>query len=332
MLKLIKRFFRWLKDLFLRIFGRKDKPEEVEPEEDFNPESTPPINTIEGLEQQRYAWGNYLHFGKDDGTYPQGLDIEGAADLLAIFSSDSYAIGMKGIDDAKPYTPVAVPSGMHFCDFCARPISGGEYQVLKDGRERCSACSRSVVREPGDVKNLFRETKRRMEQLFGISFANEIGVSVVNAKKLAKGDFTPTAGFDARAIGYVEIRRGRQVMVLENGAPRVRFMSTCAHELTHCWQNQTKFFISLHAAVAAGQVSREDMLAIVEGHSTWAEVQYLFLVGEMENAYFMMDSYLRRDDEYGKGFKLYMEKYGFTKGPVVLKDTPFNHPENPLAL
>ena len=313
------------------IFKRKKKASPSAPPEIVPVSSSAPVNTVKGLERQRYSANNFLHFGRKDGEYPEGLDLAGTTSLLELFGTDIYSVGMDAIDTLRPYEPLPLPNGVHFCDFCAKPLVGSDHQVLKDGRERCAECSKTVVRDPSEIKGLFREVRRRMEQHFDIKFKNEIGVNVVNAKKLSQGEFTPTPGFDARAIGYVEVKRGRQVMMLENGAPRVRFMSTCAHELTHCWQNQTPYFQSLHELVSRGEMQSSAMLVIVEGHAAWTEVQYLFLVGEAENASYIMDNYLRRDDVYGEGFRLYMERYGITKGPVIVRDTPFDHPEGPLS-
>ena len=94
-------------------------------------------------------------------------------------------------------------------------------------------CSRTVVKGARDIKRIFREVKRRMELLYGIKFENEIGVQVVSASKLQKlrGDaFVPTSGFDTRAVGFAVVRRGRQSIVLENGSPRVSFISTIAQD------------------------------------------------------------------------------------------------------
>ncbi|MBQ9004394.1 MAG: hypothetical protein IJ087_21345 [Eggerthellaceae bacterium] len=291
--------------------------------------------TFASLESERYARGNFLHFGKLGGAYPAGLDLKGAADLLGIFGSDLYAPGMQDLEHERPYKPAPLLPGTHICDFCARPVIGGEYQVLRDGRERCAKCSRTVVKDAGSVKKIFREVKKRMELLYGIEFTNEVSVQVVSAKKLHKlsgREFVPTSGFDARAIGFALVKRGRQEVVLENGSPRASFISTTAHELTHCWQNQFPYFHNLVERVEQGSLSNEMRLMIVEGHATWSEVQYLFLIGEHDEAQFAMDNYLRRDDEYGRGFRMYMEKYGFSKTSVIVRDTPFSHPDNPLDL
>ena len=291
--------------------------------------------TIREVEKERYSANNFLHFGRQDGTYPVGLDLEGAARVLAIFGSDSYAPGMQDLGTGKPYKPAPLPPGAHVCDFCGRPVIGGEYDVLRDGRERCAACSRTVVKDASEVKAVFREVKKRMELLYGIEFTNEVGVQVVSARKLHKltgQTFVPTSGFDARAIGFAVIKRGRQTVVLENGQPRMKFTSTIAHELTHCWQNQFPFFHELLEKVKNGELDEQIRLQIVEGHATWSEVQYMYLIGETEKAQFATDCFLRRDDEYGKGFRLYMDRYGFSKTSVIVRDTPFEHPDNPLPL
>lgn len=292
------------------------------------------VKSVEQRERERYADHNFMHFGREDGSYPAGIDLDGARELLELFGSDVYGLEIQSLEGEPAYTPPPLLPGSHICDFCGRVIAGAEYQVLRDGRERCMKCSRTVVRGARDVKRIFREVKRRMEHLYGIKFENDIGVQVVSAKKLHRlsGDtFVPTSGFDARAVGFAVVKRGRQSVVLENGSPRTSFISTIAHELTHCWQNQIPFFMGLGQLVANGTIDNKTRLVILEGHATWAEVQYLFLIGEAEDAQSKMDEYLRRNDEYGMGFRMYMAKYGFSRTSVITRDTPFDHPENPLG-
>ena len=51
---------------------------------------------------------------------------------------------------AKSYDPQK--TGAHFCDFCGVELAGGEYDVLKDGRERCGRCSATALRTGEEFK------------------------------------------------------------------------------------------------------------------------------------------------------------------------------------
>ena len=278
------------------------------------------------LERQSYAEGNYLHFGLE-GEYPSLLDIEGTAELLSPFGRGIFSYGAS-MD--RPITRAVdlIPADTHICDFCSRPLLGGQYDRLVDGRERCAMCTRTVVRRPKEVRILFQTVKRQMEISFGIKFLNNIQVSVVSSRKLQKElgtTFVPTSGFDSRPLGFAKVKRGHQVLWLENGCPRSMIMSTTAHELTHVWQNQNEYFLELQS-----KVDRETYLLIVEGMATWAEVQCLKLAHEDDYAQVLADHYNRSDDEYGYGFRLYVQRYGFSECGFIARDTPFNHPEGPL--
>ena len=64
-----------------------------------------------------------------------------------------------------------------------------------------------------------------------------------------------------------------------NGAPRISIITTFAHELTHIWQythwNNRKNFKKL---------PKKKRLLMYEGMAKWADIQYLYLIGESNAA------------------------------------------------
>ncbi len=51
------------------------------------------------------------------------------------------------------------------------------------------------------------------------------------------------------------------------------------------------------------------MLEVYEGMAKWAEIQYLMLMNEKSYAKRQEITTRMRDDEYGRGFIIYTEKY-----------------------
>ena len=55
----------------------------------------------------------------------------------------------------------------------------------------------------------------------------------------------------------------------------------------------------------------------------WAEIQYLYLIGETAIA--KREEYItrNREDEYGAGFRLYEEEFPLSREAMTCEDTPF---------
>ncbi|MCQ2751562.1 MAG: hypothetical protein MJ189_00405 [Coriobacteriales bacterium] len=280
-------------------------------------------------QQQIYSQNNFLHLGQEG--YPTLLDPHGAIELLSLFDSDNYSFGIQDLGRDGKNAPDELEEGTHHCDFCARPLFGAQYDHLSDGRERCIACSRTVVKRTKEVKELFVYVKEQMKLSYNINFKSSVEVSVVNQRKLTKflgEQYIEQPGFTPRTLGFVyNKKKGKQIMYLENGAPRTSLMDTMAHEMTHIWQNQFDYFNNLPKTI-----SPEKRLLIVEGMATWSEVQFLKLILEVEAAEDKISYFHSMNDEYGIGFQLYESAYGFSDGGSIMRDTPFNHPDGPLKI
>ena len=71
-------------------------------------------------------------------------------------------------------------------------------------------------------------------------------------------------------------------------------------------------------------------LLIYEGMAKWAEIQYLYLIGETNAA--KREEYITRNrqDEYGVGFRLYEDQYPLSREAMACDDTPFLPDRYPL--
>ena len=126
-------------------------------------------------------------------------------------------------------------------------------------------------------------------------------------------------------LGAAINKKNRYSILLENGAPRISTIATFAHELTHIWQythwgKKGKF----------KKCPRSKRLLMYEGMAKWAEIQYLYLIGETNVA--RREEYLtrNREDAYGLGFCLYEERYPLTREAMVCDETPFTAEHYPF--
>lgn len=210
--------------------------------------------------------------------------------------------------------------GAHFCDFCGVEIAGGEYDVLKDGRERCSHCSSTALRTGEEFKDVYKMVLRNMEIFYGIKINAAIKVRMTDARTIAKHfgeDFVPTPGVDGRVLGFAQKDASGYSLYIENGSPRLAAMATIAHELTHIWQYQNwddKKIIEAYGA--------QNRLEVYEGMAKWAEIQYLLYLNETAYGKREQVRTMMRKDEYGRGFIQYMKKYSLSYQQEK-KRTPF---------
>ena len=279
-----------------------------------------------------YKTSHYLLFGSDSSDlYDQAFDCRGTMDFLLEMGisknnpiTQARRLRFQGQNAAVYRNP-----SDRYCDFCARPLTGIEYDKLKDGRDRCTECSQTVVRGQSTVEELFRQVKNGLSEKYSITLPGEIKIKIVSAKKLAKatGDnFVPTQYFDARTVGLAINSKGKYTMMFENGCPKTSLISTAAHELTHIWQ------YSNWDTKQINQKYGDYSLAIYEGMAKWAEIQYLYLLNETLQAERSLANEIQRNDVYGFGLRLFLNQYPFSTGIVLSGPTPFMNPNNPLDL
>lgn len=215
-----------------------------------------------------------------------------------------------------------------FCSYCGAPIAGVEFYRLPDGRLRCTSCSSTVVKSKAEVEALCKRVITNMENFFGATLDVPVSIEVLDERKLKRKIGVPLGTKDSQSmlILGVAIHKGKKYKILlENGAPRISLIATFAHELTHIWQythwdNQKNF----------KQCPKSKRLLIYEGMAKWAEIQYLYLIGETTVAR-REEYYTRnRQDEYGVGFCLYEDWYPLSRDVMTCEDTPFTPNKYPF--
>ena len=280
---------------------------------------------------KKYSESHYLLYGYD--KLDPLLNIQDTLRFLSLHCYDKNALEQSRLNsDAaariEAETDFSKPDA-HFCDFCAVELSGGEYDVLADGRERCTQCANSAMKTVEQFTRLYENALRNMETFFGIRINVAIKVRMANAKKIAKlcGEkFMPTPGYDGRILAFAQKASDGYTIYVENGAPKIAAVANIVHELTHIWQykNWNKLKIRSHYGI-------DKELMIYEGMAKWVEIQYLLFLNEVSYAK-RQEIYTRmRNDAYGRGFIKYAEQYPLVYGPGYRKDSPFNK-EWPLEL
>ena len=134
--------------------GRTAKEKAEEPDIDGDDEE---LKAAED-EMTYYQKNCFLKYGYEE--VDDFLDLEGTASYLAQYGYDHNPLQQvrdneKAAEEyAKAYDPNK--AGAHFCDFCGVELAGGEYDVLKDGRERCNHCSSTALRTGEQFKEIFK--------------------------------------------------------------------------------------------------------------------------------------------------------------------------------
>ena len=279
----------------------------------------------EPAEQTAYQKKCFVKFGYE--SIDDILDINGTSELLKELGFDKNPLQQvreiaNGTDDTNNYDPHKY--GAHLCDFCGVELLGGEYELLKDGRERCNRCSMTAIKKVDDFKALYKTVLRNMEAFYGIKLNVAVKVRTTNAKQIAKHvgmQFVATPGFDGRVLGFAQKDKTGYSLYIENGSPKLAATATIAHELTHIWQ-----YLNWNEAELAKKYGKQNMLEVYEGMAKWAEIQYLMLMNEKTYAKRQEITTRLRNDEYGRGFIIYADKYPLSNDSNVTK-TPFK--ENP---
>jgi hypothetical protein len=263
----------------------------------------------------------YLEYG---GVAP-ARSLDGAATLAYLqakgFGQNNLEQSRLALERRAGEEFVFDPATLNYCDFCAKPLMGGEFDRLQDGRERCITCSRTAVTTHEGFFSLYQEVRRNLEIMFEIQFNVGITVRMDNAKtiaRLTREKFEPTPGFDARVLGFASENAGGYDLRIENGSPKLPSIQTMAHELTHIWQYRNWDQQQIQAKYGA-----ERRLFVHEGMASWVMVQYLYCTNEGDFAAREAALTRARTDEYGVGFRLFEERYPLRIDGKELRDTPF---------
>lgn len=278
----------------------------------------------ESNERKPYSQRSFLLYGFE--TVPEVVNVEETRKYLAEvgFANNYLEQAREGKKREKlQWYNYEFEPGVHYCDFCGTML-GETFDVLDDGRERCSECSSTAITKLRDFKKLYKKSRKRMEDVFGVKIRSKLKIRAVSATTLAESmgeTLVLSPGYDCRVLGYAYNNpRGRELW-LENGAPSLETEKTLIHELTHIWQyeNMQEVF------------EMPDHLVTTEGMAVWSEVQYLVCIGEKEKADAYVRCRLHSKDEYGLGLEKYLEKYPIIHKEQARKRTPFRAKGDPLA-
>ena len=332
----------------------KKNSRELHPEDDFEPpaEDDPDLVHIDGtdifdnegmpedndylelsfqeigltpLTKTRYQRECYLKYGFEeiDGR----IQVEDVRKYLRVrgWSNNSLTLARKR--DVLIKTQLDTESE-NCCDFCGLPLSGVSYDRLNDGRIRCNDCSSSAISTIEEFKELFYRCLELMQDYYSVQFKVPISVRTTDAKEVAKGAgmvFRPSTDFAARVLGFAQRKHGRYSLVIENGSPRLAAIDTTVHELTHIWQylnwNDSEFLATYGMNSKSCTAKAHDI--VYEGMAMWAEIQYLYQIGETYYAAQQEAMAESRKDVYGIGFRIFREQYPLVKDSSMLKVTPF---------
>ncbi len=272
----------------------------------------------------------YLLYGGSE--VPAQINVAGTHEFLAGlgFGKSELKQAREGMDVAemieKNFDPNKV--GGKFCDFCGTELVGTEYEILSDGRDRCTMCSRTAVKTEEEFREIYKTVIHNLEIFFGARITAPVKVEMVNAKKLHKRlgkSFVPTGNFDGRILGVaIKNKKGYSILV-ENGAPRMQSTMTIAHELIHIWQ-----YLNWDKKTILKNYGKAQELEVYEGMAKWGEIQYAYLIGEVAAAKREEIITRLRKDEYGRGFNKYAVKYPLSTEIRLKGAPPFHDKEKPL--
>lgn len=215
-----------------------------------------------------------------------------------------------------------------YCSYCGTAISGVEFYRLPDGRARCTSCNNTIVTSKQEMEALCKRVIENMESFFGAIIDVPVSIEVMESRKLKRRLGQPIGVADNESVlilGVAINKKKKYSIILENGAPRISLIATFAHELTHIWQythwdNKKNF----------KKCPKSKRLLIYEGMAKWAEIQYLYLVGETAAARREEYRTRKRQDEYGVGFQLYDDRYPVSREAMSCDGTPFTAERYPF--
>lgn len=276
-----------------------------------------------------YHESYYLRYR--DGKRCAEQDLEGTKSFLQDIGFDGGELrqARERKDCAETFKNVDNKGNQMYCSYCGNEISGVEFYRLPDGRLRCTSCSNSIVSTKAEVEELCKRVIANMDSFFGAAIDFPIDIQIVEERKLKRRLGVPLGTIDNNSmliLGVAINKKKKYSIMLENGAPRISLIATFAHELTHIWQ-----YMNWDNKKGFRKCSNSKRLLIYEGMAKWAEIQYLYLIGETNVAKREEMITRQRQDEYGIGFCLYEDYYPLIREAMVCDETPFTPDRYPFG-
>lgn len=298
--------------------------------EDADNEVTDTINE-EPFVWQKPPYHERYYLKYRDGKRTTELDLTGTRAFLQNLGFDGGELkqAREGKDCAENLRNIDQnKNNQTQCSYCGKEISGIDFYKLPDGRVRCTTCSNTIVKSKAEIEAIFERVVDNLENFFGAAIDVPISIEVTDERKLKKKLGVPLGTKDDQSIlilGVAINKKKKYSIILENGAPRISLIATFAHELTHIWQ-----YTHWDNNKQMKKAPKNKHLLIYEGMAKWAEIQYLYLVGETAVAKREEFITRNRQDEYGIGFCLYEDAYPLSREAMTCEDTPFTPNEYPI--
>ena len=301
--------------------GASEATEEPDSTEEV-PAEEPAIDPIaELMKRPPYHERYYLRY--NGGKRTAALDLEGTKSFLQGLGFDGGELrqAREGKGQSELFQNTEKKKNQMYCSYCGTEIAGVEYFRLPDGRLRCTACSRSIVNDKEEIQELCKRVISNMDTFFGATVDVPVSIEVLDERKLKKKVGVPIGTKDEQSmliLGVAVNKKKKYTILLENGAPRISLVATFAHELTHIWQ-----YTHWDNNKKLKPCPKNNRLIVYEGMAKWAEIQYLYLIGETNVAKREEFITRNRQDEYGVGFCLYDQRYPLTREAMTCEETPF---------
>lgn len=297
---------------------------DVLPDEDQTESSVPETTILPYRDRYylRYREGKRTAQMDLDGTksFLQSIGFDGG-ELRKAREQKEQSQNFRNADKAKK-TQV-------YCSYCGTEIAGVEFYRSSGGRIRCTNCSSTVVNTQEEMESICQIVISNMSNFFGAHLNIPISIEIINERKIKKKAGIPLGTIDSQStlvLGVAVNKKNKYNILLENGAPRISLIATFAHELTHIWQ-----YVNWDNKQQFKKCSPIHRQLIYEGMAKWAEIQYLYLIGETNVARREEIITRNREDAYGLGFCLYEERYPLIREAMSCQETPFTPDRYPLV-
>ncbi len=299
----------------------QEAPETAESVAETTVDTTEITTQIASAELKALPYHERYYLNYRGGKRSSALDLGGTKTFLQDLGFDGGELrqAREGRHRAESFWHIdKEKNNQMYCSYCGSEIAGVEFYRLPDGRMRCTTCSSTVVQSKAEIESICQRVIANLDNFFGASIDVPVSIEVVEERKLKKKVGVPLGTKDSQSmlILGVAINKGQNYsIILENGAPRISLIATFAHELTHIWQYT--HWNNLPELIG------NTRLLIYEGMAKWAEIQYLYLIGETNVARREEFITRRRQDAYGIGFCLYEDRYPLSRTAMTCEDTPF---------
>lgn len=236
---------------------------------------------------------SFLKYGKD--SLPSYFDIDLLINFIRDFFCEKDKNVLQGVTERNKRQDV-----FGTCDFCRDEMKNSEMQRLTDGRMRCPKCSDGAIDRNEQFQQLCSKVKMAFQTHLNIDFSRiDFKAKLVPAVELHKEYgyvFSITNGYDARKIVGLASDADVDTIYVENGYKADKTFGIIAHEMTHIWEYNNEEFKKVCA------VNND----LVEGLAVWTD---LFLCEKegMDKIEELRNSWLSRDDEYGRGLRFIMD-------------------------